>query len=186
MPVRFILAFSGGLGSGKSVLTTEVAQRLGWGRASFGEQVRRIAADNGLDVQDRAVLQNLGQALVLTKLETFIEETLAQAEGAEHIVLDGIRHVEVLLMLKQKYQHAVRLVHLDVPSDIRQERYMKRENVERRLLARYESDITEAQLARILPQYADLPLNGTLPTSMLADQVVAFARRESELLTHAA
>ncbi|MHC2663264.1 AAA family ATPase [Bradyrhizobium diazoefficiens] len=186
MPIRFILAVSGGLGSGKSTLTTEVAARLGWARASFGDQVKKVAAENNLDATDRAVLQNLGQALVLTKLEDFIEETLAQAQGAEYIVLDGIRHVEVLLMLKQKYHEAVRLVHLDVPSDIRQERYIKRENVERRLLARYESDITEAQIARILPQYADLSVNGTLPTAMLSEQVVAFARREADHQTRAA
>jgi dephospho-CoA kinase len=162
-----------------------VASRLGWGRASFGEQVRKVADDNNLDSSDRAVLQNLGQALVLTKLNEFIDETLTQAQGKECVVLDGVRHVEVLLMLRHKFREKVKLIHLDTPSDIRQERYMKRENVERRLLARYESDITEAQIARILPQYADLSVNGTLPTSMLADQVVAFARRETEHLIDA-
>lgn len=186
MAHRFILGFSGGLGSGKSDLTKNVAARLNWSRASFGAQVRKVAEQNNLDSSDRAVLQNLGQALVLTKLESFIDETLAQAGDAECIVLDGIRHVEVLLMLKKNYGSKVKLVYLDTPSDVRHERYMKRENVERRLIARYESDITEAQITRILPQYADLPLNGTLPTSMLADQVVEFARRESEHLTHAA
>jgi adenylate kinase family enzyme len=31
-----VLAFSGGLGSGKSLITHELSKRLGWPRVSFG------------------------------------------------------------------------------------------------------------------------------------------------------
>ncbi|RVD51103.1 hypothetical protein EN783_33330 [Mesorhizobium sp. M2D.F.Ca.ET.140.01.1.1] len=69
------------------------------------------------------------------------------------------------------------MVHLEAPSDVRQERYLQREAVERRLLARYEQDITEAQIARILPQYADLTVDATLPLSFQVEKVVEFARK---------
>ncbi|MBB3952365.1 AAA family ATPase [Aureimonas jatrophae] len=176
MAPTLILAFSGGIGSGKSDLTIEVARRLGWGRASFGAHVKKVARDNHRDPEDRAVLQSLGQALVVTNLDAFVRETLAQAGDAQSVVVDGVRHVEVLMKLRALQGTQVRLVHIDTPSDIRHERHMKRDNVERRLIARYESDITEAQLPRILPQYADKTINGSLPTSILADEVETFAR----------
>lgn len=177
MAPNFVLAFSGGLGAGKSSLTNALAERLGWPRLSFGDHVRKIAQENGRDWKDRAVLQQLGQALILTNVEGFINDVLAPAGDAPNVILDGVRHVEVLFTLREKLNDRIRLVHLEAPSDIRQERYMQREAVERRLLARYEQDITEAQIARILPQYADLLVDATLPLSFQVDKVADFARK---------
>ncbi|TGR10473.1 hypothetical protein EN833_13130 [Mesorhizobium sp. M4B.F.Ca.ET.190.01.1.1] len=177
MALEFVLAFSGGLGAGKSSLTKALSERLGWPRASFGDHVRTLALENGLDSKDRAVLQQLGQALVLTNVEGFVDGVLGRAGEAPNLILDGVRHVEVLFILREKLQEKVKLVHLEAPSDVRQERYLQREAVERRLLARYEQDITEAQIARILPQYADLTVDATLPLSFQVEKVVEFARK---------
>jgi len=186
MPLNFVLAFSGGLGVGKSVLTNALHERLGWPRASFGDYVRKLASENGLDAKDRAVLQQLGQALVLTNVGGFVDDVLAQAGDSPNVILDGVRHVEVLFKLREKLGDKVKLVYLEAPSDVRQERYMRREAVERRLLARYEQDITEAQIARILPQYADLPIDATLPLSFQVDKVADFARKAATAVKEAA
>src|SRR5271170_2410837 len=102
MASHFILAFSGGLGVGKSELTKAVEEKLGWKRASFGDYVRTVARAAGRDAGDRGELQRLGQALVLTNVDGFVDEVLKRADGAERIILDGIRHIEVLLTLRRK------------------------------------------------------------------------------------
>lgn len=186
MALDFVLAFSGGLGAGKSSLTNALHERLGWPRASFGDHVRKLALDNGLDWKDRAVLQQLGQALVLTNVEGFVDDVLAYAGEAPNLILDGVRHVEVLFTMREKLRDKIKLVHLEAPSDVRQERYLQREAVERRLLARYEQDITEAQIARILPQYADLVIDTTLPLSFQVEKVADFAKKAAIAVKQAA
>jgi dephospho-CoA kinase len=170
-----VLAFSGGLGSGKSDLTKALAERLRWPRVGFGDYVRKYAVEVGRDATDRAVLQQLGQALVLTDREGFITNVLKQNPTDENLIVDGVRHVEILLELKrQVYPRALKLIHLNTDNGTRQERLIKRDHVERRVVARYDSDITEAQIARILPQYADFVIDGSLPTSILVEQVVSY------------
>ena len=152
----------------------------------IGDHVRKTAEANGRNSKDRAVLQQLGQALVLTNVDGFVSDVVASAGEAPEIILDGVRHVEVLFVLRRRLGNGIRLVHLEAPNDVRQERYLKREGVERRLLARYEQDITEAQLSRILPQYADLLIDATWPLSMQADKVADYARQAAASAMQAA
>jgi dephospho-CoA kinase len=176
--VGLVLAFSGALGAGKSKLTMALHDRLQWPRVSFGDEVRSFAVREGRDPNDRAVLQQLGQALVLTDREGFVRRVLNQRPTEGDLIVDGVRHVEILLELrKQVHPRTLKLIHINADSGIRQERLMERDQVERRVVARYDSDITEAQIARILPQYADLALDGSLPTSVLLAKVVDLERR---------
>jgi dephospho-CoA kinase len=172
---NLVLAFSGGLGAGKSALTRELAGRLDWPRVSFGDYVRTYATQVQRDPKDRAVLQQLGQALVLTDREGFVRKVLGQNPTEGSLIVDGVRHVEILLELKSQVRpRALKLIYIKADSETRQTRLMERDHVERRLVARYDSDITEAQISRILPQYADHIIDGSLPTSILVDQVVGF------------
>jgi cytidylate kinase len=176
----FVLAFAGGMGSGKSELTKELARRLNWPRVSFGDHIRQLARESNLDDTDRAVLQRLGQALVLTQPEKFIDDVIAKAgDTAPFIILDGIRHVEILLSLKKREATTLRLVYIKTPTEVRQSRVVERDDVERRLVASYDADITEAQISRIIPQYAHKTVDGTLPISLVAADVEDFARQET-------
>ena len=40
-----VLAFAGGIASGKSTLSSGVSRALGWPRVSFGDYVRRVARE---------------------------------------------------------------------------------------------------------------------------------------------
>lgn len=185
-----VLAISGALGSGKSNLTRALHDRLHWRRVSFGDQVRKVAEDASKDRNDRSILQQLGQFLVLTDPQQFVRDVLDQGlaqpnpnSTAENLIVDGVRHVEILLELrKQVVPRAVRLVYLKTDIETRQVRLVQRDHVERRIAARYDSDISEAQVARILPQYADLTLDGSLPTSLLIERVVSFVTQTNNPL----
>ena len=170
-----IVAFSGAIGTGKSKISAALSQRLHWPRTSFGDYVRSYAQANGKDPEDRATLQALGQALVLTDVDSFVENVLRQVEWRErgNLILDGLRHVEVRQALLQQLRDVavLKLVHVTVDEDTRLERAGER-GIEQRMLSRYDQDLTEAQMSRIVPPYADLILDGTLPVEMAITMIV--------------
>src|SRR5712671_6344240 len=102
-----VIAFSGPIGAGKSTISQRVAELLRWPRVSFGEYVQTVAKDSGQDPDDRSVLQRLGQALVVSDVDGFVEGVLSQqqwrGEGGEgNLVVDGLRHAEVRHALIQR------------------------------------------------------------------------------------
>ena len=174
----FVIAVSGGIGAGKTELAKHLEKALDADRVSFGDEVRTFARENGQDENDRSVLQRLGQALVLSQCKAFVTRVLAQRPSIgrteTRLIIEGVRHVEVLkeIMLQMPHEH-VRLVHIATPETLREQRIMDRDNVERRVVARYDNDITEAQISRILPQYADLIVEGDLPVSLQISAIKA-------------
>lgn len=171
-----VIAFSGAIGTGKSKISTALGQRLHWPRTGFGDYVRSYARANGKDPDDRATLQALGQALVLTDVDGFVAKVLSQVEWMEsgNLILDGLRHVEVRQALLQQLRDVavLKLVHVTVDEDTRLERAGER-GIEQRMLSRYDQDLTEAQMSRIVPPYADLILDGTLPVEMSITMIVS-------------
>ena len=172
---RFVIAISGGIGAGKSTLAERLADKLDAVRASFGREVKHYAEINGENPNDRSTLQQLGQALVLTDCEGFVRRVLEQQPnvGDRQLIVEGVRHIEVLMELKERVRpKRLYLIHVMTPGSTREQRVMERDRVERRLVARYDNDITEAQVSRILPQYADLTVNGELPITLQVVQVM--------------
>lgn len=171
---EFVIAISGGIGAGKTVLADKLVETLDADRVSFGAEVRRYARENGDNHEDRSILQQLGQALVLTECEEFVRRVLAQQRnpGKGRLIVEGVRHLEVLIELKKQVgSRRLHLVHVVTPGSTREQRVMERDGVERRVAARYDNDITEAQVARILPQYAGLTVDGEWPVSLQVAQV---------------
>ncbi len=176
----FVLALSGAIGAGKTSLAERLAARLSARRVSFGIEVRRYAEEHGANKKDRAVLQQLGQALVLTQREAFVKRVLAQDIDAQApgdmnvpLIVDGVRHIEIFMELKRQLApRRVHLIHITTPGSTREQRIMEKDGVERRVVARYDNDITEAQVSRILPQYAGLTVQGELPVDLQVQQVV--------------
>ena len=177
----YVLALSGAIGAGKSTLSANLAEALGADMVSFGREVRRYAEEGEQgSSKDRAILQQLGQALVLSDLKGFVTRVLRQEPRQLEadsrrlpLVVEGIRHVEVLMELRRQIEgRHVHLLHIVTPSNLREQRLMERDKVERRVIARYDNDITEAQVARILPQYAACFVEGDLPERLQIAQVL--------------
>jgi cytidylate kinase len=174
-----VIAFSGPIGAGKSTISQKVADLLHWHRVSFGEYVRKVAKENNQDPNDRTVLQRLGQALVLADVDGFVEGVLNQKEwrdgkGEGNLVVDGLRHAEVRHALIQKIRpNVLKHVYVTVDEDTRQQRVREEDKVEPRVLMRYDQDITEAQIPRIIREYKDIEVSGKLPSQIAAKEVVA-------------
>ena len=131
----------------------------------------------GGDPEDRRLQQKLGQELVQTAVTSFVAGVLAQADGWErgrNLIVDWLRHAEVRLALLTAIEPSVlHYVHVEVDEVTGQDTAERVRGIQERLLYRYDQDLTEAQLPRILPAYADQIVDGSLPATMVADKVVA-------------
>ncbi len=171
-----VVAFSGPIGAGKSSISQKVADSLHWPRVSFGEYIKKVAQENNEDPNDRAVLQRLGQALVLSDVDSLVDEVLNQrpwkdANGEGNLIIDGLRHAEVRHALVQKIRpNILKHVYVTIDEDTRQQRVREEDHIEPRILMRYDQDITEAQIPRILREYRDIEVNGRLPVQIAAKE----------------
>jgi cytidylate kinase len=170
-----IVAFAGGLGSGKSTLSSSVATALGWPRTSFGTYVRSVAAVRELP-DDREALQELGAELMRTIGPDGLTEATLKTVGwnsGDDIVLDGVRH-EAVLEAVCSLAPCI-FVFIAVSRPVRAERLA----LEGRLdddLAHVEQHSTEAEVESRLRPRADLVLDGTGSVEVLTAKVVEFVR----------
>jgi transcriptional regulator with XRE-family HTH domain/dephospho-CoA kinase len=169
-----VLGFAGKIGSGKSTISAEVARALGWPRASFGDYLRTVAKSNGFG-ESREVLQELGASLVEKGAEEFCRAVLAhyQWNAGEPLVVDGIRHTEVVEALRRLVAPLeLRLIFLDVDDTTRRDRLRQIDEdtpTKRQLV---EAHRTEEQVNERLPALADLRLPGNQPVAQLVSTVV--------------
>jgi hypothetical protein len=111
--------------------------------------------------------QQYGQRLVQYQLEEFVAGTLAMAPNwaqSGNLIVDGMRHVEVLLTLRRLVSDAgssVFYVHVRA-NPLEREASARDRGIQEQDMFRYDHALSEAQMNRILPAYADLEVDGTL------------------------
>lgn len=170
-----VVTLSGAIGSRRSELAIKLAQHLGWPRVKFSDYIKSVIRADGGDPENRTQLQSYGQKLVQNQLEKFVADVLAMApewRPGDDLVVDGLRHVEVLLTLKRKAVPS-KVLYVDVSTDpILREKGAKDRGIAEQMLYRYDRDLTEAQVARILPAYADHKVDGTLGFNININDIV--------------
>lgn len=174
--VGTVVTLSGAIGTRRSDIAIALAQRLGWTRVKFSDYIKsKLIADGG-DADDRRMLQKLGQDLVQTDVEGFVRGVLEMAQDWEpggDLVVDGLRHAEVRLALVTAIRpSSLYYVHVEVDEVTRQATAENVRGIQERLLYRYDQDLTEAQLPKILPAYADQIVDGSLPATIVADKIL--------------
>ena len=158
--------------SGKSTLARLIATRLDWPYLSFGGHVRRYAASKGWP-SEPGVLEELGGRLILDLgYAGLLEDVLkALAPQSASVVLDGVRHPEMLAAVTARFAH-VRSCYIDAPDDMRYERWLKREGmaISAESLQRFQQ-LAAGAVERHVPelrQLADQVLDGSQPAEALA------------------
>lgn len=173
-----VIAFSGSIASGKSTLSQETAKTLQWKRASFGDYVRSVAQSRGL-ANSREVLQAIGADLLQRDMEGFCRTVLAQAgwQLGQPLVIDGIRHVEVLDNLKQIVAPMpLFLVLVTVDESTRTNRLLERGMVDLEKYQHLEQDSTEQQVKSALANIADLVMDSGHPLEENVEQLVSWLK----------
>lgn len=168
--MSLLLCFSGAIGSGKSSVSTAVAQALGWQRTGFGDYLRREIAKHGGDLDSRQALQELGQQRVDSDPTAFCRDVLAAggfSPGASFVV-DGIRHVDIFNVLTEVSEPAsAKLIFLQAGDNTRAARVGTRPDAKD--FGRASEHRVEAELRDALPSRADSIVNA----EQSLDEVVA-------------
>lgn len=168
--MSLLLCFSGQIGSGKSSVSTEVAQGLGWRRAGFSDYLRAEIVRQGGDPEDRKSLQDLGQSLVNADPMTFCQKVLAAGgfRPGDDFVIDGIRHVsifEILARVSQPSEAKLLFLHAgEIPRNARVQSRTDAGDFARASAHRVEAELTDA-----LPKRAD----GIVDANQPIDRVLA-------------
>ena len=176
--MSLLLCFSGQIGSGKSSVSTAVAEALGWRRTGFGEYLRGEIARLGGSPDDREALQDLGQKLVDDDATAFCRNILVAGgfRPGDDFVIDGIRHVsifEILAMVSKPTQ--ARLLFLGAHETTRIARVGVRDDAHD--FARASTHRVEAELHDLLPQRADGVVNADQPFDGVVSDCLDLVKR---------
>ena len=175
-PPSAVLSFAAPIEAGKTIISAGVATRLGAPCVSFGGYLRRLAQEMGLDVT-RENLQDLGDQLVRRDVRAFCEEVLKQHpwQPGRPLVIDGVRHVEVLEVLSEILAPAKGyLIYINVDRTTQSKRLEHDELRHKKPLEELERHPTELQVRSKLPDRAALVLDGTQSPEELTERVIAF------------
>ena len=168
--MSLLLCFSGQIGSGKSSVSTAVAEALGWRRTGFGNFLRSEIVRLGGDPNDREALQDLGQRRVDEDPAAFCRDVLAA--GGFHpggdFIIDGVRHVRIFEVLADVGAPTqARLLFLGARDSTRLERVGARADAQD--FDRASEHRVEAELRDALPDRAD----GVVDANQPLDRVVS-------------
>jgi dephospho-CoA kinase len=176
--MRLLLCFSGQIGSGKSSISTAVAETLGWGRTGFGDYLRNEIARLGGDPNDRKTLQDLGQKRVEDDPAAFCRDVLAAAgfQPGDDFVIDGIRHVSIFEILAALGKPSeARLLFLSADETTRTARIQSR--ADGTDFVRASTHRVETELRNSLPQCADAVVDADQPLDRVVTDCLELVRR---------
>jgi adenylate kinase family enzyme len=155
-----VICFSSLMGAGKSTLAISLANSLGWPHTSFGGYVREIAQQRGSD-QSREALQQIGEELISTNVQTFSQAVISQIDWRKGCVIDGIRHNQVLQAIKNIVNPLPTfLVFVNIDESVRRKRLHERGMTDNQIDAA-DGHSTETQVRARLKQEADIVLDGS-------------------------
>ena len=175
-----IIAFSGLPQTGKTTLARLLARELQCKFVSFGDFVRQEALNRGILNPTRLELQNLGQSLVTENVMDFCRSVLRTGEFSigEQIVLDGVRHKEVLEIISDISQRQpIKLVLLIASEKTRRNRSLH--NIDSIDSHRVESEV-KAQFRSI----ADLVIDTENDEAESLRRLVDWIRKDPDCKTH--
>jgi dephospho-CoA kinase len=151
-------AFCGPIGSGKSSVSKAFAARIGAGWNSFGNTVKQIVDEAGLPLT-RETLQRVGEELVQKNPTEFCNRVIsgAQLGSATPVVIDGIRHISILELLRSLiFPRSFACIYVESPLQLRLQRVKQRDGVSVERLAVLEKHSTEVEVQKQLRDRADL------------------------------
>jgi cytidylate kinase len=174
------VSFSGQIASGKTHVSQELSNLLGWSRVGFSDVLRLLLRRAGVSQPTREQLQDLGQSLVARDSDEFCRQVLAQASfiAGGNILIDGVRHSDIQMRLRKLVEPSKAiLIHLSPDEAIVAER-IKNRGVSGAELRRAEGHIVESELRQTLPEFADYTINSGRPSQEVIGACLA-ALKES-------
>jgi dephospho-CoA kinase len=172
-----VCGFAGRIGSGKTSVSELIARHFNWPRVSFGEYVRKVAQERGLDSSSRGVLQTLGETLIQDNIGHFCRSVINQTtwKPGESLVIDGIRHHDILNKLKDIVRPSpFVLVYIYIDEDSRLERLAKRDRLNQLEIDKADGHSTEKDVKLVLQQLADITIDGKQSLTVMVSEIVNY------------
>ncbi len=167
-----VIAVSGPIGSGKTTLSRALAKQLDCKHTSSGDYFRQLALESGQNPGDRRLLQHLGEQQVGLSPDHLCRELLRKANwrpGDESLIIDGIRHIEVLDVLRQVVA-PLRIFLVYVQRD-RMRSHSVSARIGKRSLALFDAHSTEIQ-TDALRSSADIIVSGDNEVTSVVERVL--------------
>jgi cytidylate kinase len=115
----------GAISSGKSTIAKHISEEYGIKIASFGGYLNDYSLRNRLP-NDRKSLQDLGDDFIKNQSEKFLLDVIEfSGSNADSLIFEGVRHVIILDLIKAHSTRSLSIF-IDVPYDVRKERYLQR------------------------------------------------------------
>ncbi|MBO1223786.1 MAG: AAA family ATPase [Candidatus Scalindua sediminis] len=171
-----VLCFSGAIASGKTTISVNLAKHLGCPRVSFGDYVRKVTLARGLDISSIDVLQNVGESLIKEGCRKFCSSVLEQInwEPGQTLVVDGIRHKEALVKLKELTAPSrVFLIYI-TSSQVVQDKRLKEKGISSQQMESIERHSTEKDVKSELPAMADITVDGSKTADENVQDIITF------------
>lgn len=174
LTVEVALGISGRIGSGKTSLAVVLAERLHCPRASFGDYVRTVATNQGLDASQREVLQEVGDDLIAAGWDAFCMAVLNSAEYSDgSVIVDGIRHADAAQTMRRLVAPIPwRLVAVESEDATRRSRLAAR-GLDDADTTQADAHPNEAEVASVMAS-ADLVVSSQSTVAEAADVVTAW------------
>jgi dephospho-CoA kinase len=172
-----VVVVSGRIATGKTTFARALAFRIEVGCVGFGDEVRAMAEARELP-NTRDVLQRIGEEQVRDHPREFCEAVLKRGGYVPGggIVLEGLRHVQVLVLLRRLLAPDIVIhVHISSPDELRAQRMSGRGRAgDANSIA--DTHSTEVQLFRELPEAADVTIDGSCDVAEMVRNAVAQIR----------
>lgn len=165
----------GAVASGKSTVARLLSDELSWPVLSFGAYVRDQAARHGIPPH-RDELERLGAHLITTcGHDNFLRDVLGTHASTAPFILEGVRHVDMLRAVERAYPSTVS-IYLDVPPDVRYERWLRRQELVDSPARRASFDgIAQGEVERhvhALLNVVDYVVDATRPARFIATDIL--------------
>ena len=175
------IAFSGKLGSGKTTISNATAKALGWPLVGFGDYVRKVVRERGLE-GTRENLQAVGTELLEGDSCAFCKAVLSSGGWTRGgpLIIDGLRHVRTIATIQKLISPAtLRIVSISVPEATRLQRLGQRSQFDVSSIGIIEAHSSEQEVSSILCDHADLVIDGEKPVDVLVTEVIQWIRAQS-------
>ncbi len=174
-----VFGFSGCIASGKTTISEGVANYLGLPRVSFGDYVRKMARHKGLDDSSRDILQSVGESLIIEGWMKFCKSVLKQVkwEPGQSLVIDGVRHQAAIDTLKLLVKPSLfLLIHININESEQKTRLNRKEIINLQQIKVIENHSSEKDVKSILPNIADLIVDGTYPIDDIILGIISWVK----------
>jgi dephospho-CoA kinase len=175
------IAFSGKLGSGKTTIASATATVLRWPLAGFGDYVRKVVRERGLE-GTRENLQAVGTELLEGDSYDFCQAVLSSGgwTRGEPLLIDGLRHVRTIAIIQELISPAkLRIISISVSEATRRQRLGQRSQVDAASIGMIEAHSSEQEIGSILCNHADLVIDGEKSVSVLVAEVIHWIGSQS-------